>query len=583
MPPRPPFDDQPAPADFIRQGDYVDRYLSDVAAALPRAPLTVLESIWWYVTGRGVRARNRLQEIVGRRLGFARPNRLRHVPRPTPPAARPRCLAIVPVTESTQPGSLAASLASVPDGIEALVASAGALDRPVPARRLDLPGAGGIAALVNGAARASDHDLVLVLHPGNVLLEGASEAVAAAFAMPEVVAAYSDEVLALPDLTLPLLKPDFDEELLAGVDYVGDFLVARRERFLALGGYDQAGEGRWARDVLLHLSASAGAGAIGHIQGPIHGRDLRGSTAEKAVPGIRPVEVARDLADLPPVSVIVPTRDRADLLAPCLRGLLEGTDYPDLEVVVADNDSAEPQTLALFAAYAADPRLRIAPMPGPFNFSRINNDAVRVARGRVLVFLNNDVEVLEPGWLRALVREAVRPEIGAVGAKLLYPGGLVQHAGVVLGLIGGPAGHAFHLFKDGHPGYLRMLETTRRVSAVTAACLAVTREKFEAMGGFDAEAFPVALNDVDLCLRLDRAGHRNLYVPAARLLHKESASRPNDMRPDQRARYERELAAFSSRWADRLARDPWYNPGHGQANADFSVPEWTGAWPPAAP
>ena len=582
MPPRPPPAHKPVPADFVQSDDYADRYLSDVAAALPRAPLTVVESIWWYVTGRGVRARNRLQEIVGRRLGFARPNRLRPVPKPPVPSVRPSCAVIVPVTDSAQPESVGASLASVPDGIETLVVSAGPLEPSSAMRCLELPGATGIAALVNGAAQACDHDLVMVLHPGHVLLEEASEAVAAAFAEPRVEAAYPDELLALPGLTLPLLKPDFDEELLLGVDYVGDFLVARRERFLALGGYGEAHEGALARDFLLRLSASGGTGAIAHIQGPVHGRDLRRSASEGVVSAPR-IEAIRDLPDPPTVSVIVPTRDRADLLAPCLKGLLEGTDYPELEVVVADNDSSEPETAALFAAHAGDPRLRVAPMPGPFNFSRINNDAVALARGSVLVFLNNDIEVLEPGWLHALVREAVRPEIGAVGAKLLYPGGLVQHAGVVLGLIGGPAGHAFHLFKDGHPGYLHMLETTRRVSAVTAACLAVTREKFEAMGGFDAEAFPVALNDVDLCLRLDRAGYRNLYVPAARLLHKESASRPNDMRPDQRARYERELAAFSARWADRLARDPWYNPGHGQANADFSVPEWTGAWPPRAP
>jgi GT2 family glycosyltransferase len=226
-------------------------------------------------------------------------------------------------------------------------------------------------------------------------------------------------------------------------------------------------------------------------------------------------------------------------------------------------------------------------MPGPFNFSRLNNDAVALARGEILVFLNNDIEVMEPTWLSALVAEAIRPEVGAVGATLLYPNGLVQHAGVVIGLAGGPAGHAFHLFRADHPGFLHMLRATRRVSAVTAACLAVRRETFLAAGGFDAEAFPVALNDVDLCLRLDAAGLRNLNVGRVRLLHKESASRPSDRHPDEEARYARELAAFTARWPHRLARDPWYNPHHGWAAADFSVPRWTGAgtdsWPPAEP
>ena len=591
----------PPPADFVRDGDYTDRFLSDAARAVPRAPVRVLESLWWYVTGRGVRARNRLQEIVGRRLGFARPNRLRPVPAPTVPVVRPRCVAIVPVTHATDEQTLAITLASIPDGIAPLVAAerGRALDGQIRVLTLD---ADEVAGLVHGAARVCDHDVLIVLEPGNVLRSGAAEALAAAFSAPEVEAVYADEVLALPGLTLPLLKPDFDQDLLLQVDFVGDFLAMRRTSFLDLGGYAAGREGGAARELLLRLSAARGPEAIGHVQGTIHGRDLRSvrpqdpsgalaasqthlrATHVDAIaqrgPGGR-IEIIRRLAEPPPVSVIVPTRDRLDLLVPCLDGLLQRTDYPDLEIVVADNDSAEPETLARLAAYSADPRVRIAPMPGPFNFSRINNEAVALARGRVLVFMNNDVEVLGPGWLRALVVEAIRPEIGAVGAKLLYPGGLIQHAGVVLGLIGGPAGHAFHLFKDGHPGYLHMLEATRRVSAVTAACLAVTRDKFEAMGGFDAEAFPVALNDVDLCLRLDAAGYRNLYAPKACLLHKESASRPSDVRPDQRARYDREVAAFTARWAARMARDPWYNPGHGQANADFSVPEWTEAdWPP---
>jgi GT2 family glycosyltransferase len=572
-------------------------------AAAPRAPLTVIKAFWWYATRRRVRARNRLQEIVGRRLGFAIPPHLRKIPAPSPPARGLRWAAIVPCLGDVPMASLRTTLASIPPGVEATVAIPA---NPPPgqydARVIPLPGATSVATLVDAAAASCDHDALMILHPGSILLPGGLALLDAALSDEATDAAFADEVLALPDLTLPLLKPDFDEDLLLQVDFVGPFLAIRRDVFLSLGGYAPGREGSLARDFLLRLAAARGDKAIGHVLGAVHGRDLRGETppcppaARHLGPASEPgtpeavdtspppgnhAEIVRVLPAPPPVSVIVPTRDRPDLFVPCLDGLLHGTDYPHLEVLVADNDSREPGTLARFAEYDRDPRVRIVPMPGPFNFSRINNEAVAQASGRVVVFMNNDVEVLGADWLMALVAEAIRPEVGAVGAKLLYPGGLVQHAGVVLGLMGGPAGHAFHLFRDGHPGYLHMLEATRRCSAVTAACLAVERTKFEALGGFDTEAFPVALNDVDLCLRLDRAGYRNLYVPKACLLHKESASRPSDWHPEQRARYERELAAFKERWADRLDRDPWYNRGHGQANADFSVPRWTGTdWPP---
>ena len=608
MPPRPPDADRgPAsrgPASFVQPGDYTVRFVQDALAAAPQAPLTVIKSLWWYATRRYARARNKVQEIVGRRLNFALPSHLHPFATPAAPATPLRCAAIVPLHGGIPAGRLRTTLSSLPAGIDAIVVASSPLDTGDPAiRTLVLPDARRLADLVNGAARACDHDVLLILHPGNVLLDDALGRIAAVLALDGVEAAYADELLALPDLVLPLLKPDFDEDLWLQVDLAGDFLAVRREAFLALGGMTPGREGALARDVLLRLAAARGAAAIGHVMGPAHGRDLRGAqeddgsaglaaveghlratgAAARAQPGrsAARVEIVRDLPDPPPVTVIVPTRDRLDLLEPCLDGLLNGTDYPDLEVLVADNGSVLAPTLARFEVWGQDRRIRIAPMPGPFNFSRSNNDAVALCRGSVVVFMNNDVEVRHPDWLRLLVAEAIRPEVGAVGAKLLYPSGLIQHAGVVLGLMGGPAGYAFHLFRDGHPGYLHMIETTRRCSAVTAACLAVTRAKFEAVGGFDAEAFPVALNDVDLCLRLDAAGYRNLYVPGACLLHKESASRPSDWSPDQRARYERELTAFTERWSDRLIRDPWYNAGHGRAMADFTVPRWTGSsWPP---
>jgi len=216
-----------------------------------------------------------------------------------------------------------------------------------------------------------------------------------------------------------------------------------------------------------------------------------------------------------------------------------------------------------------DPRVRILARSGPFNFAALNNGAVRVAQGAIIGFINNDIEVIEPGWLSEMVSHAVRVEIGAVGALLVYPGGNVQHAGVIIGLQG-LAGHAHRFFPSQHLGYMRRLQSPQYVSAVTAACLVVEKRKFDEVGGFDEVSFPVALNDVDLCLKLHVAGYRNFYSPYAQLLHKESASRAWDFSRDRREAYARECANFKARWAHRLP-DPYYNPNLTQTTEDFAL------------
>ncbi len=198
------------------------------------------------------------------------------------------------------------------------------------------------------------------------------------------------------------------------------------------------------------------------------------------------------------------------------------------------------------------------PCPGPFNFAAMNNRAAAEARGRLLVFVNNDVVAHQSDWLRRMAEEALRPEVGAVGAKLLDVRERIQHGGIALGT-GGLVTHAHRHFPGTAPGYLATLRVTHRVSAVTAACLAVEAQKFRAVGGFDEAAFAVDFNDVDLCLRLDAAGYRTLMVPGAVLHHHEAASRR--WNPEARLRHEAEVAALRARWGARLAADPWYHPG----------------------
>lgn len=261
----------------------------------------------------------------------------------------------------------------------------------------------------------------------------------------------------------------------------------------------------------------------------------------------------------PLVSIIIPTRDLPDHLSSCLRGL-SLLDYPgEIETILVDNGSTDLQALDLLASQEAQAGKRVLRMPGPFNFSKLNNEAVRIARGEILCFLNNDVEPLDGEWLSKLVSQAVQPEVGAVGAMLLYPDGTIQHAGVAIG-IGGAAGH---VEKGTMPDRMRedgWYIDTRRVSAVTAACLVVNKQKFLSVEGFDEDAFPVAFNDVDLCLKLQRMGLHNLFVAEARLIHYESKSRGHDDNPEKRKRFAGELERLRRRWQTRDYLDPWHSP-----------------------
>jgi GT2 family glycosyltransferase len=229
----------------------------------------------------------------------------------------------------------------------------------------------------------------------------------------------------------------------------------------------------------------------------------------------------------------------------------------EFEVIIVDNGSEEEETLAIFESLDADRRFRILSSPGPFNFSALCNRAAADSRSPLLAFLNSDTVPERPDWLSTLAAWASRPEIGAVGARLLYPSGRLQHAGLVMGL----GGHAAHI-EAGAPGdeagYLRRLAVPHEVSAVTAACLVVERPKFDAVGGFDAEAFPVELGDVDLCLRLAARGWAALLVPEVTLVHHESATRGRTKHRDKR--YEAERQCFEARWKRVIRDDPYFHP-----------------------
>jgi GT2 family glycosyltransferase len=227
--------------------------------------------------------------------------------------------------------------------------------------------------------------------------------------------------------------------------------------------------------------------------------------------------------------------------------------------VIVDNDSPSEEARDYFARTPH----RLLHFPGPFNFSAINNFAVEQTECPWLLFLNNDVEITDGEWLSAMAEHVQRPEVGAVGARLLYPNGTIQHAGVVLG-VGGIAQHAFRGFPSEDPGVNRQLQVTRNYSSVTGACLMTRREVFEQVGGFDEERLPVTFNDVDLCLKMHQAGYLIVYTPFAKLYHHESATR-------RRSVEALETDVMRERWAHFLERDPYYNPNLSRERADFSL------------
>jgi GT2 family glycosyltransferase len=261
----------------------------------------------------------------------------------------------------------------------------------------------------------------------------------------------------------------------------------------------------------------------------------------------------------PLVSLIIPTRDRVDLLKACVEGLRHGTAYRNMEIIVVDNNSVEPETLAYFDEIRSDGRVHILNYTDPFNFSAINNFAVKHAHGDVIGLINNDLKVIDEDWLREMVSHAMRPEVGAVGAMLYYGDDTIQHAGVILG-IGTVASHVFKRQSKDSSGYARRAKLTQDLSAVTAACMLMRRAVFDRVGGLDATNFAIAYNDVDLCLRIRKAGYLVVWTPFARLYHLESASRGRDTSGANKTRFAREKARMLDRWGALLLADPYYSP-----------------------
>ena len=442
-----------------------------------------------------------------------------------------------------------------------------------------------------------DHDDELRPH---ALLEMAE----AITAIPDTGLVYSDEDKVDADGRRfdPYFKPDFDPDLLRSQNYVCHFTVIRADLVRAVGGFRKGFEGSQDHDLILRCTERLAPEQVKHVPKVLyHWRAIPGSTAltrdakdyassagARAVgehlarrhPDARVGELSHGHfrvhwplpAPAPKASLVVPTRDRVGLLRMCVESILERTTYPDFEVVVVDNQSSDPEALAYLAQLERRDRVRLLRYDAPFNYSAINNWAVGQCDGTVIGLVNNDIEVISPGWLDEMVSQAMRSEVGAVGAMLYYPNDTIQHAGVVLG-VHGVAAHLYAGMPRGYPGHGGRARVAQALSAVTGACLLVRRAVYEQVGGLD-ESLQVAFNDIDFCLRLRAAGYRNIWTPFAELYHHESASRGSEDTEEKKRRFAAEVEFMQRRWGDVLTADPAYNVNLSlrSLNCEFAVP-----------
>jgi glycosyltransferase involved in cell wall biosynthesis len=468
---------------------------------------------------------------------------------------------------------------------------------------------GNVSAASNSALALATGELVALMGHDDILPAHALYMVAVELnRYPEADIIYSDEdKIDRSNIRYgAYFKSDWNPDLMRGQNMINHLGVYRRSLLASIGGFRLGYEGSQDYDLALRAVERTTPERIRHIphvlyhrrvfpqSGSFSASNLPRATraARRAVqdhldrlgtgasvvplPGLESYSrVTYPLPAVPPpVTLIVPTRDKVELLSQCVNGLLERTDYPDFDVTIVDNGSCATETLAYFASLERKSRVKILAFDREFNYSAINNFAIGQARGNVIGLVNNDTKVIEPGWLKEMVSHALRPDVGAVGAKLLYPDDRVQHAGVITG-INGVANHAHKFWARDDVGYFGRLVLTQDYSCVTAACLVMRKAVYEEVGGLDETNLPVSYNDVDLCLRIRDKRYLVVWTPHAELYHMESASRGPDTHPEQAERARNEGRYMKARWRESLLCDPYYNPNLSLDDVDFNL-----AFPP---
>lgn len=470
------------------------------------------------------------------------------------------------------------------------------------------------SAVLNGALENVVGEFSIIVYPGNSISMHSLYFIALEINLSvrtNVIYSDSDEINEQGVRINPDFKSDWNPDLFLSQDMISGAVAYRTGLLRAIGGARTEFEGAHDYDLTLRCVANCEPDQIVHIARVLHHRrgqknacpvevgakisadPVRMRALLSHLKDRRGIEVCQGKLEgtfrvkyplpesLPMVSLIIPTRDGGELLRKCVDSVLNSTDYRNIEIIIVDNQSTAEDTISYLRSLETIPGVRVLRYDFPFNYSAINNFAVGYATGEILCFLNDDVEASHPDWLSEMVSHALRPEIGVVGAKLLYADNFVQHAGVVIG-IGGFAGHAHKLYPATHPGRSGRALLTQSLSAVTGACLAMRSEIFREIGGFDEENLPVAFNDVDLCLRVGERGYRILWTPHAVLYHYESYSRGDDQASaEKRARFNREKNFMVERWNVSNYVDPYYNPNLTLDREDFSIsnfPRIENAW-----
>ncbi|EEN71351.1 glycosyltransferase, group 2 family protein [Enterococcus faecalis ATCC 29200] len=420
---------------------------------------------------------------------------------------------------------------------------------------------------------------------------------------PELDLIYSDEDKIDMDgnRSDPAFKPDWSPDLLLGTNYISHLGVYRRSILEEIGGFRKGYEGSQDYDLVLRFTEKTTKERITHIpkvlyywrmlptstavdqgskgyafeaglravQDALVRRGINGHATHGAANGL--YDVYYDIESEKLVSIIIPTKNGYKDVQRCVSSIIEKTTYQNYEIIMADNGSTDPKMHELYAEFEQQlpGRFFVESIDIPFNFSTINNRAAKKAHGEYLLFLNNDTEVITENWLTLMVSFAQQERIGCVGAKLLYPNNTVQHAGVILGL-GGVAGHGHYGYPHGDLGYFGRLAINVNYSAVTAACLLMKKADFDAVGGFE-EAFTVAFNDVDLCLKVQALGRDNVWLHEAELYHFESQTRGYDDKGKKKKRFEQEKVMMEEKWGPLIENDPFYNPNLTRDIPNFSL------------
>ncbi len=455
---------------------------------------------------------------------------------------------------------------------------------------------GEFVALLDHDDELTEHALYLVAEEINAHLDA------------DLIYSDEDKITGFGMRFNPHFKSDWNPDLFLSQNFVCHLSVYRTELVRKVGGFRAGFEGAQDWDLAWRVAEATEESRIRHIPHVLyHWRVIEGSTAastsykpyvleaqvktvsehlERIKVPCTKVEILHSIshvrpifplpAENPRVSIIIPTRDQLKLLSRCVSSLREKAGYDNFEIIIVDNGSYELDTRRYLAGFQGDATVRVIRDDSPFNYSRLNNRAVAQASGSVIGLMNNDLEALSEGWLAEMLSQLSRPGIAAVGARLLYPNGLLQHGGVILG-VGGVAGHSNKGIEEENPGYFNRAILAQNLSCVTAACMLVQKHVFLEVGGLDEDTLAVAFNDVDLCLKIRAKGYKIVYTPYARFYHYESASRGYEITKEKFRRFENEVDTMKKRWAPVLSADPYYNPNLSLLTEDFQF-----AFPPRA-